>query len=105
VNHIHGVWGAADTWQRLAIVLLTVATLTQTIFILTYGSRPWWRSRVGRALMLKSSTLSVLLWLSLVNTFFIYPGEEPVAFAALLAVTLAIIYQLVVLLRTPRHPD
>lgn len=102
MNRVEQVWHLADGWERLALVALIVATLAQSVFILVYGRRPWWRVRVGRALMIKSSTLGVLLWLSLLNAFVSYPHQEAVASIALCAVAAAILYQMAALLLSPR---
>lgn len=99
------VWSAASGWQRVALAALVIATAAQTLFVLIYGTRPWWRARVGRALFLKSAVLCLLLWLTIVNTFVTYPGEEPVAAIALIATAAAIVYQLVALVLSPRSPN
>lgn len=104
MNHIEAVWRLADGWERLALVALVLATVAQTAFVVVYATRPWWKVRVGRALMLKSAALCVLLWLSVLNTFVLYPGQVQVAAIALCAVTAAIVYQLVALLLSPRQP-
>lgn len=107
MNHFQDVWGVYDGWQRGTLIALMVASLVQTAFIVTFVFfRPWWRDPVGRSTAMKSSALLVILWLSVVNTFFAYANQEPVTFLAMWAVTLAITYQLAVLIRTPRriHP-
>lgn len=98
------VWAATDGWQHLGLVAVIVATFAQTLFILIYATRPWWRVRVGRALMLKSASLCVVLWLTLVGTFLTYRDQEQVDALALCLIALAIVYQLVVLLLSPRNP-
>ena len=97
------VWAAADGWVRWSLVALIVATVGQTLFVLIYATRPWWRARVGRAYMLKSSTLGVVLWLSLIGAFYLLP--EQIDTFALWAIALAILYQLVALLLSPRNPN
>jgi hypothetical protein len=99
------VWAATDGWEHLALVAIIVATFAQTLFILIYASRPWWRVRVGRALMLKSASLCIVLWLTLVGTFFVYAHQEQVSALSLCVIAVAIVYQLVALLLSPRHPD
>lgn len=84
---------------------LVVAVVAQSAFVVVYGSRPWWRHRVGRALMLKSSSLLAALWLTFVDTFWVYPAEEKAGTVVLAAIAAAITYQLVALLRTPRDLD
>ena len=102
MSHWSAVWGVADNWQRLALIALLIATFAQTCFIVVYGTRPWYRSRVGRALMLKSASLAVVLWLTVVNTFFIYPLEEQLSTLGLTLVSVAIVYQFLVMVSTPR---
>lgn len=96
-------WTHADTWQRSAFLAIMVAAVVQTCFLAVYLSRPWWQHFVGRALALKSSSLGVVLWLTIVNAFFRYPGQEAVSALGLWLVAAAIIFQFVALLRTRRH--
>lgn len=102
MTRFNAFWQVADSWQRGAFVAIVVATVAQTIFVLVYGTRPWWRHFVGRALFIKSASLCVVLWLTVINTFLRYPGQEQVSSLALWLVAVAIIHQLVALLRTPR---
>ena len=76
MHRIHGVWALSDGWTHLALVALVIATAAQTAFVGIYATRPWYLVRTGRALMLKSATLCLLLWLSLFGTFFVYPNEK-----------------------------
>src|SRR5690242_12669648 len=99
------VWAVANGWQRVALIALVVATFVQSLFILIYATRPWWRARVGRALFLKSTSLCVVLWLTLIGTFYIYPAENVVNALALCLVAVAVTYQLAVLLLSPRNPN
>lgn len=103
MNRVETVWRLADTWERLALLALVVSAVAQTAFIFVYGARPWWRHRVGRALFTKSLSLLIVLWLSIVNTFLIYPAQQRVSTLALWLIAAAIVYQLVALLRTRRH--
>lgn len=105
MTEIHNVWAIANDWQRASLVALALATVVQTLFVVIYASRPWWKARVGRALMLKSAALCVVLWLTIVNTFYVYAGEEAIGTVALWVVAIAITYQFVVLLWSPRHPE
>lgn len=103
MTQMHNVWVRMDSWQHWFLLALAVATAFQSLFVVTYVVRPWWRDRVGRAYMLKSGSLCLVLWISLVNVFFVYTGQEPISTFAMWAVTLAIVYQYIALLRTPRH--
>ena len=109
IDHVRGrvtiVWDGADNWQRWALVGLAMFALMDTLFVIAYASRPWWRVAPGRAVFLKAAQLCAVLWLSLVGTFFVYPYHEPVAAFVLWLGAAVSIYQLVVLLRTPRRPS
>lgn len=105
MRDFHDVWGVADGWQRWALIVLVVAAVGQTCFFSVYVTRPWFSDEVGRALMMKSSSLLVILWLSLANEFFIYRYQEAITTLALTYVAVAIIYQFVTILRTPGRLD
>jgi putative copper export protein len=105
MRDIHDVWVAADGWQRWALIVLAISAVGQTGFFLVYSNRPWFSDEVGRALMLKSSSLMVILWLSLVNQFFIYKYQEAVTTIALTYVAVAIVWQFLTILRTPGRLD
>jgi hypothetical protein len=102
VTRFDAFWQIADAWQRSAFVAILVAAVFQSVFVVVYLSRPWWRHFVGRALALKSTSLLVVLWLTIVNTFFRYPGQKQLSTVALWLVACAIVYQLIALLATPR---
>lgn len=82
------------TLLDIGIWMTVIAAIVQTIFILTYATRPWWKSRVGRALFIKSLSLSVALWISASNAIVgVYPHQLEVSIGALAFITLAITYQ------------
>lgn len=100
------VWAAADGWEKTALVALVVGAVAQTLFVLIYGSRPWYRVRVGRALFFKSAALAVVLDLSVTNALVPpYRFQEQVGTVVIVLITVTILYQLVALLLSPRHPD
>lgn len=103
MNRWEAVWRAADVWQRWALVALAFAAVGQASFVVIYARRPWWRHFVGRALLLKSASLLLILWLSLINSFVAYPGQEPIAAGVLWLTGLAIWYQVAAISRTPPH--
>lgn len=105
MDSIEAVWRIADGWERLAIVALIVAAIGQTAFVLIYATRPWYLVRIGRALMSKSATLCWVLVLTVVNTFWAYPYERQIASLSICAVAVAILYQLVALVLSPRYAD
>lgn len=102
-NRFHVFWETTDRWQHLAFYAIVLAAIVQTAYIAVYGTRPWWRHYVGRALFFKSASLLVVFWLTIVNTFFAYPGQEQVTTVALWVVAATIAYQFAALLRTRRH--
>lgn len=105
MNQIEAVWHVAAAWQRVSLVALAVAAVVQTLFVVKYAPRPWWRVAPGRAIMLKSSALLAALWLTLVNTFWVYPYENEISAAALCYIAATIVYQYVALIRSPRYPS
>jgi hypothetical protein len=105
-SHWQAVWGAADGWERTALVALLVGAVAQTTFILIYGTRKWYLVRVGRAIFFKSAALALVLDLSVVNTFVPpYGHQEQVSAVSIVAITVTILYQLVALLLSPRNPE
>lgn len=102
MSRFNAFWQTADTWGRAAFVAILVAAIFQTCFVGLYLTRPWWQHFVGRALALKSTSLLVVLWLTIINTFVRYRGQEQVSSIALWLVAGAVIYQFVALARTPR---
>lgn len=105
MNKIEAVWAASDTLARIALVTLAIATLFQTGFVIIYATRPWWTVRIGRALMLKSASLCVLFWLSVLGSFVTYPHQRLVATVLICIITVAVIYQFFALALSPRHPE
>ena len=99
--HRVDIWHMASTWGKVALILLGIACIAQTAFVLIYARRPWYRVRVGRALMLKSTALLVALWINEVNVWFRYPHQGMVSAFAIGFVAAAVVYQLWVLIREP----
>lgn len=104
MSRFDAIWDAADFWQRLGLVGFVVAAIFQAPFIIIYLSRrTWWFHFAGRALALKSTSLGMILWLSIINLFFRYPGQEQVSACLTWLLAFAVIYQLAALLKTPRY--
>ena len=89
-------------WEKAAVDALWWASIAQGGFVAVYATRPWWRSRVGRALMLKSFSLGLALWLTLVNTYRTYPGELAIGACVMALIAVACTYQLVAMVTTPK---
>lgn len=59
------------TADQVAFVLLCVAAPSTTLFPLIYGTTlPWWRTQIGRALIIQSTGLALLVDISLAYRIF-----------------------------------
>ena len=103
MSHLQEVWAEGNNWHRFALIALAAATVFQTMFIVEFARRPWYLDRVGRALMLKSASLALVLWLTLANSFFVYSLQQQLSVLGLSLVSIAIVYQYLVLVRSPRQ--
>ena len=56
-----------QTLLNLGLWAIGVAATFQTLFVMTYATRPWWTHYVGRAMFFKSLALMVVLWVSFSN--------------------------------------
>lgn len=87
-------WITAYEWA------LGIAVAFQTVFVVVYGTRPWWKHYVGKALFFKSLALGVALWVSFGNI--VFPGgykyQIEIAVIAIWAVAVTIVGQCVALL-------
>jgi hypothetical protein len=95
----HATWGVLDGWGRASLLTLIVAAIGQTLFVVVYLTRRWWTVRVGRALMVKSASLAIVLLLTALAALF--PVPEWSRTLALVLVTLGIWYQTYVLITSP----
>lgn len=48
-------------WQTYDTVVLWVAAVGQVLFVTLFATERWWTHRVGRALMVKSASLALIL--------------------------------------------
>lgn len=77
--------------------MLWAAAVGQTIFIVIWSTRPWWRLWIGRALMAKSAALVLVLWFWVVGFYAPeYTYRDEVRSALIFAVTVGIWLQVVV---------
>jgi hypothetical protein len=81
-------------WAKAAVVAMAIG---QTAFVLLYGTAPWWRDAVGRALFVKSAALMTLVDAAVVALFF--PPPVWVAVAIYWLVAVGIWWQLATLVR------
>ena len=83
---------------------LVIGASAQTLFIIIYGTRPWWKHYVGKALFFKSLTLCIALWLSFSNIVLDpYPYQLEIAVASIWLVTISIVVQCVALIMKVGH--
>ena len=96
------------TWVHAAEVALVAAAIGQTCFVGLYATRPFWRHFVGRALMMKSASLALVLWVSVANIWLTYPYQLQVSACLTMLIAAAIWFQFVALVREVggdrRHP-
>lgn len=79
-------------------VLLYVSAAAQTLFVLLWGTRPWWREWIGRALMLKAFSLAVYLdWAVAVRYWPRMPHLELIGVCLFGFITVGIVTQLAAL--------
>lgn len=89
-------------WVDAGLVALWVAAVVQTCFVLIYGVSPWWRHFVGRALFIKSASLAIILWLTVVNHYLVYDYQLQVSVIATWVVALGICFQFAALMAQRR---
>lgn len=86
------------------MLFLTVwAALAQTLFIVIYATRPWWRAFVGRALFTKSLALALLLDLAVARHYFDDPWLDLLFDVLFAGVVAGITFQLAALVHEVRH--
>lgn len=74
----------------------------QTLFVVAYARAPWFRSPIGRALMLKGAALAAIFDIACLTRIFseVYPGRFVVGTVVFSLVCLGSAYQCVVVIRT-----
>lgn len=91
-------WITAYQWA------LIIGATAQTLFVIVYGTRKWWKHYVGKALFFKALTLCVALWVSFTNIVLDpYKYQIPIAVGAIWLVTLAIVGQTIALFLQVGH--
>ena len=58
--------------EYIGRILLVVAAVTTTGFPLLYFWSPWFKTRLGIAVMLQAVTLCFAVWLNVIITFFVH---------------------------------
>lgn len=84
-------------WHDFDVVLVWTAAVGQLLFVALFLTERWWTHRIGRALMVKSFSLGLILWATL---YAMYHGPLPlwVGRAMFGLVTVGILGQLVTFL-------
>lgn len=60
-----------DDMVLVGRLFLILAAITTTLYPILYSFLPWYRSRLGRAVMLKAVAFCLTIWLKFVLTFFL----------------------------------
>ena len=97
------VWQLLNGWQRVELVALLLCAIGQTAFVVVYTFRPWPKFDVGRALWSKSALIAIVLWMSVIANFYVYPIEDALGTVVLCLLCCSIWYQLYVLVHTPNR--
>lgn len=100
----------ASYWFRLCgNIVLCASAFFATLGVVVYVRVPWWRSPMGRHLMIKMAVLALILDLGVIRLMF---GEAPwflllrlVVYALLPLVLAQRVWLLWQAQRTPAHPD
>lgn len=88
--------------DAIAVVLIAAASIPATLFPLVYGfTSPWWRTPIGRALMVKAVGLALLIDISLVYNFFgdDYAARDAVRLGVFSLITVGVWMQFLALMR------
>lgn len=54
----------------MQMFLMWTAAFGQTVFVVLWATRPWYRTLIGRALMTKGLALTLVLWFWIVGYYF-----------------------------------
>ena len=85
--------------ELIDYAVIWAAGVAQTVFVVLYGTVPWYRNFIGRALFYKSLTLAVFIDHALFDFYVDYAHEDAVETFIHLAVAAAIVYQCYALIR------
>lgn len=62
--------------DRLRAVIVTIAAIGQSIFVLLYVAFPWWKSFLGRSLFFQAAALAVALDLNALARWYGWDRES-----------------------------
>ena len=51
----------------LLIAATIFAAVACTVFVAVYAARPWWRSHMGRSIMLKDAAIACVAWIAILK--------------------------------------
>lgn len=94
------------TSDTAAFLLLCVAAIPCTLFPLVFGlTSPWYRSLIGRALLVKSVGLAMLVDISLAYRIFgaEYQGRDVIRIGVFALITVGAWMQFIAIIRAKRH--
>lgn len=79
-------------WHDFDLGLVWTAAVGQTLFLVLFLTERWWTHRIGRALMVKSLSLGLILWATVYAS---YHGPLPlwIGRAMFILVTIGILGQ------------
>lgn len=94
------------TAEHLAVALIVIAAPAATMFPFVYAFRPWHTTLIGRALMVQSVGLMLLIDISLAYKAFgdDYALRDAVRLTVYALITLGTWGVFLALVRTPRQP-
>ena len=90
----------------LLIAATAFAALACTVFVAVYAARPWWRSHMGRSIMLKDTALALVAWVAILkrideheSSLDLWPHLVPLVALGWACVGLSMAYRTLVLWR------
>ena len=96
----------------LLIAATAFAAVACTVFVAVYATRPWWRSQMGRSIMLKDVALALVTWVAIlkrvdenVASVDLWPQLIPLIVLGWTCVGLAMTYRTIVLWRNERDGE
>ena len=96
----------------LLIAATVFAAVACTVFVAVYATRPWWRSHMGRSIMLKDAALALVTWVAILKrvdelqpSLDLWPHLIPLVALGWACVGLSMAYRTLVLWRAGRDGE
>ena len=96
----------------LLIAATVFAATACTVFVAVYATRPWWRSHMGRSIMLKDAALALVTWVAILKrvdelqpSLDLWPVLVPLIVFGWTCVGLAMTYRTIVVWRNERDGE